>query len=330
MQLIECVPNISEGRNYSVIKKITENLSRHKNVAILNIDSGFTVNRTVFTLIGSPDNIFDAVFDLYKTASELIDMQKHSGSHPRIGAVDVCPFIPYREISINECIKLTDDFSEKIANKLNIPVYSYEYSEKKGSYRHKLEQIRKGEYEKLPIKIKESGWEPDFGLPQFNSKSGATVIGVRDFLIAYNINLDSRDLKTASEIASEIRESGNGKDKLQNIKAIGWYIEEFDCVQISTNITNFRETPIHVLWERVEKLAKTKKIKLNGSELVGLIPLEAITETGKYFGIKNNIKLKNEKEIIDTAIEKLGLNSKKRFNASDQIIEYKLSKNNIF
>ena len=346
-QIIECVPNFSEGRNQEVINEISEAISNTKGVHLLNVDPGQATNRTVMTFVGDPDSVISAAFNAIKAASEKIDMSKHSGEHPRFGATDVCPLIPVSNITFDELIPYAEKLAKKVSEELNIPIYLYEHAAREEKRRN-LANVRSGEYEGLNKKINSKEWKPDFG-SSFNKKSGATAIGVRDFLIAYNINLNTKSTRLANAIAFDVREKGRIKRKghpvigeivydkngnpdtipgsLKHVKAIGWYIEEFGIAQISMNLTNITETPIHTVFEEVVKKANARGASVTGSELVGLIPLKSMIDAGKYFLKKQNRSIGiPEEDIIKIAIESLGLNQVKTFDPNKNIIEYYLDK----
>lgn len=346
-QIIECVPNFSEGRNQEVINEISDVISNTKGVHLLNVDPGKATNRTVMTFVGNPDSVITAAFNAIKIASEKIDMSKHMGEHPRFGATDVCPLIPVSNISYDELIPYAQKLAKMVSEKLNIPIYLYEYAAKEDK-RKNLANVRSGEYEGLKEKISKKEWKPDYG-NIFNKKSGATAIGVRDFLIAYNINLNTKSTRLANAIAFDVREKGRIKRKghpvigeiiydnngnpesipgsLKHVKAIGWYIEEFGIAQISMNLTNITETSIHSVFEEVSSKAEKRGARVTGSELVGLIPLKSMVDAGKYFLKKQNRSIGiPEDDIINIAIESLGLNQVKEFNSKKNIIEYYLDK----
>ena len=346
-QIIECVPNFSEGRNQEVINEISEAISNTKGVHLLNVDPGQATNRTVMTFVGDPDSVISAAFNAIKAASEKIDMSKHSGEHPRFGATDVCPLIPVSNITFDELIPYAEKLAKKVSEELNISIYLYEHAAREDKRRN-LANVRSGEYEGLNKKINSKEWKPDFG-SSFNKKSGATAIGVRDFLIAYNINLNTKSTRLANAIAFDVREKGRIKRKghpvigeivydkngnpdtipgsLKHVKAIGWYIEEFGIAQISMNLTNITETPIHTVFEEVVKKANARGASVTGSELVGLIPLKSMIDAGKYFLKKQNRSIGiPEEDIIKIAIESLGLNQVKTFDPNKNIIEYYLDK----
>ncbi len=341
MKLVECVPNFSEGRNLDIIKSITDEIESVDGVKLLDVDPGKDTNRTVVTMVGTPDEVVEAAFKAIKRASELIDMSKQSGAHPRMGATDVCPFVPVKDITIEECNKLAEKLGERVGNELNIPVYLYEYSAKTED-RKNLANVRKGEYEALEERFKDDYWKPDFGKPVFNARSGATAIGVRDFLIAYNININSKDKKKAHDIAMSIREKGrakrdskgdivrdeNGKavkiaGLLNYCKAIGWYIDDYGVAQISMNLTNATKTAPHQAFDIVCDEANKRGLRVTGSELVGLIPKESILEAGRYFLKKQNKSIGiPEKDIIFIAVKSMGLDELSPFDPKKKIIEY--------
>ncbi|MDI6700122.1 MAG: glutamate formimidoyltransferase [bacterium] len=341
MKLVECVPNFSEGKDMNVIKQITDAIESVSGTILLDVDPGAATNRTVITFIGTPEAILESAFLAIKKGSELIDMSKHKGEHPRMGACDVCPFVPVSDISVKECVELAKKLGERVANELNIPVYLYEYAATEPK-RKSLANIREGEYEGLKEKIKDPLWKPDFGKAEFNPKSGATVIGVRDFLIAYNINLNTKDAKLATKIANVIREKGypkkdengkivkdeNGKTVyipglLKECRAIGWFVDDYNIAQISINLTNWKVTPPHVAYEKATEEANRIGVKVTGSELVGLIPKAALIEAGKYYLKKQNKSTGiPEKEILYIAIKSLGLDTLYPFEIEKKVIEY--------
>ena len=358
MKLVECVPNFSEGRDKSVIDAISKRIKSIEGVVLLDVDSGIDTNRTVMTMVGDPKSISNAAFEAIKVASDLIDMSKHHGSHSRIGATDVCPIIPISEISIKECIELSENLAKRVGEELNIPVFLYEKSAKDLN-RVNLANIRKGEYEGLAQKLNDIKWKPDFGPSTFNKKSGATVIGVRDFLIAYNINLNTTNVRIATDIAFEIREKGRSKRKpnlkspilldgeiirdkkgapikksglFKDVKAVGWYVDEFKCAQISINFNNYKKSTIHEVFDKVCELANERGVRVTGSELVGLIPLDAMLMAGTFFLSKqrssNGIP---ENDIINIVTQSLGLNDVTPFDPRKKIIEYAIKdkKNNL-
>ncbi len=322
-KIIECVPNFSEGKNIRIIKEITAAAESVKGVVLLNVDRGEDANRTVVTFAGDPDSVSEAAFRAIKRASELIDMSLHKGVHPRFGATDVCPLIPLSGITMEETVEYARKLAEKTGNELKIPVYCYEYAAF-SEQRKSLANCRSGGYEGLKEKIASEKWKPDFGPDIWSeriAKTGATAIGARKILIAYNINLNTKSANIAKSIASKVRESGNGG--LKNVKAIGWYIEEYGKAQVSMNLTDISVTPVHVVFEEVCKKAEEHGVSVTGSELVGLIPLQSMIDAGKYYLQKQNIPGQYfEEELIDKAIEYLGLDELSPFKPRDKIIEH--------
>lgn len=339
-KIVECVPNFSEGRDMGIIKAITDEIEKIQDVYLLDVDPGKETNRTVVTFVGSPEAVKIAAFNAIKKASELIDMRKHKGAHPRMGATDVCPFVPVKDVTMEDCVKIARELGEMVANELGIPVYLYEEAATKEERRN-LANIREGEYEGFYEKIKDPNWYPDFGKPEFNPKSGATVIGAREFLIAYNINLNTRNKKIANRIAQNLREKGKiVKDKegnkievpglLRAVKAIGWYIPEYGYAQISINLINYKITPLYKLYETACSLAEEEGVKVTGSELVGLIPREAIIETGKYYLRKQGLSSgMPERELVHISVLSVGLNQTSIFKPEEKIIEYRIKKENL-
>ena len=335
-QLIECVPNFSEGSDLSIIKQITNEIESVEGVRLLDVDPGKATNRTVVTFVGEPISVIEAAFRAIKKAAELIDMRKHTGEHPRMGATDVCPLIPVANISMEETAEWAKKLGERVGNELEIPVYLYEDAQKNPE-RKNLSIIRAGEYEGFSKKILLSEWAPDFGKAIFNAKSGATVIGARDFLVAYNINLNTTSTRRANAIAFDVRESGrkiqNEKGEeivqpgtLKSVKAIGWFIEEYGVAQISMNLTNVNITPIHIAFDEVCKKANERGVRVTGSELVGLIPLKSLLDAGRYFLEKQQRSVGvSEKELIHIAIKSLGLDELSEFIPEKKIIEYLLN-----
>jgi glutamate formiminotransferase/formiminotetrahydrofolate cyclodeaminase len=335
MRILECVPNFSEGRDDQVIRKIVDSIDSIKHVKVLHVDMGYAANRTVISFAGEPQAVIDAAFKAVQVASELIDMSKHTGVHPRLGATDVLPLIPISDISMDETVQLSYKLADRIGAELDIPVYCYEKSALKVG-REKLEAIRKGEYEGLPLKLMDPLWEPDFGHQAMNYKSGATILGARNFLVAYNITLDSISVEVAKAIAATVRESGrtyvddNGikvtePGLLPSVKAIGWYIDEYNKVQVSMNITDLEQTAVHTAYETVKKVAATYNTTILGSELIGLIPLKSLLAAGDYYvRRKFNLNDLTDTELIRLAIRKLGLEHLKPFNPEERIIEYLL------
>ena len=339
-KIVECVPNFSEGRNMKIIEEIANEIKDTKNVYLLDVDPGEATNRTVITFVGAPEAVAEAAFKAIKKASELIDMRAHKGAHPRMGATDVVPFVPVKGANMEDCVRLAEELGQRVGEELGIPVYLYEYAAKE-EYRRNLADIREGEYEALPEKLTDKKWKPDFGPAEWNenvAKTGATVIGARDFLIAYNVNLNTTDKKLANKVAKVIREKGYKKKmpdgtkqqipgRLKFVKAIGWYIDEYKRAQISINLTNFHETPLWKVFETAEEEANKIGLRVTGSEVVGLIPLEAVLDVGKHFLEKQGKSTAiPERDIVHEAILSLGLNEVAEFDPEEKIIEYKIEK----
>ena len=338
MQLIECVPNFSEGNDLNIIKQITDEIEKIEGVRLLNVDPGKATNRTVVTMVGEPARVIEAAFSAIKKAGELIDMSKHKGEHPRMGATDVCPLIPIANISMEETAKYAQQLAKRVGEELKIPVYLYEAAQP-NKERNNLSVIRAGEYEGFFKKIKEPKWKPDFGPAEFDAKRGGTVIGARDFLVAYNVNLNTTSTRRANAIAFDVREAGRNIEKdgkkinqpgtLKSVKAIGWFIEEYGVAQISMNLTNINITPVHIAFDEVCNKATARGIRVTGSELVGLIPLKAMTDAGKYFLEKQKRSTGvSEKELIKIAIKSMGLDELTPFKPEERIIEYMLNQKN--
>ena len=349
MKLIECVPNFSEGKDLAKVKAITDAIESVDGITLLDVDPGADTNRTVVTFVGNPDAVSEAAYLGIKMAAEVIDMSKHKGAHPRMGATDVCPFIPISNVSNEECIDLSKEIGQRVGEELSIPVYLYEHSAQTPE-RKSLPDIREGEYEGLAEKLKDIKWKPDFGPAKFNVAAGATVMGMRDFLIAYNINLNTKDHRLATDIAFEIRESGRSKRKpdsdspnlldgeiirnsdgspvkvpgmFKEVKCVGWYIDTFKRAQISINFNNYKVSSIHDVYDAACKLADERGIRVTGSELVGLIPLEAILMAGRHYLAKQRRTVGvPEEDIIQAAVQSLGLNDVTPFIAEEKIIEY--------
>jgi len=347
-QLIECVPNFSEGVDMDVIRRITEQLESVDGVKLLDVDPGKATNRTVVTFVGSPGQVVEAAFLAIKMASEIIDMSRHNGEHPRFGATDVCPLVPVAGISMEETVKYAHQLAERIGSELGIPVYCYEnaaLSEK----RKNLASVRSGEYEGLKEKLGNPDWKPDFGPSDFIPRTGAIAVGARDFLVAYNINLNTTSTRRANAIAFDVRERGRTKREgdpltgklvkdvhgkpvmipgsLKEVKAIGWFIEEYGVAQISMNLTNISITPVHVAFDEVCKKADARGIRVTGSELVGLVPLNAMLEAGSYF-LKKQRRSTGvaDSELIKIAVKSMGLDELGPFDPQEKIIEYQLNK----
>ncbi len=350
-QILECVPNFSEGRDMSIIKQITDQIESVEGVKLLDVDPGKATNRIVVTFVGNPDAVIQAAFLSIKKASEIIDMRKHKGAHPRMGATDVCPLVPISKITMEETIVYARKLAKKVGEELKIPVYCYEnaaFTEQ----RKNLANNRAGEYEGLEKKLADPHWKPDFGPTEFNARAGATNIGARDFLIAYNFNLNTTSIRRANAVAFDVREKGrikrennsltgkiikdkNGRSvytqgTLKSTKAIGWYIKEYGIAQISMNLTNINITPLHIAFDEVCKKANERGLRVTGSELVGLVPLKVMTDAGKYFLKKQKRSFGiSEQEIIKIAVKSLGLDDLKPFNPKEKIIEYLIEQDNI-
>ena len=341
MKLVECVPNFSEGRNREKISAITKEIKSTPQVNLLDVDPGESTNRTVVTFIGSPEGVKEAAFKAIKKAAEVLDMSKHKGAHSRMGATDVCPFVPVSGVTMEDCIQLAQELGERVAKELGIPVYLYEEAAQKPERRN-LSNIRTGEYEGLSEKLKDPEWAPDYGKPVFNPKAGATVIGAREFLIAYNINLNTRDRRLAHEIALNLRERGRAKrdrdgnivrdaegkaikipGKFKAVKAVGWYIEDYEIAQISINFINYKITPPHVVFDETIKEAEKIGLRVTGSELVGLIPKEALLMAGRHYLTKQGKSPGvPQEDLIKIAVSSLGLDDVAPFDPQKKIIEY--------
>jgi glutamate formiminotransferase/formiminotetrahydrofolate cyclodeaminase len=341
-KLIECVPNFSEGIDMTVIHQITAVIESVEGVRLLNVDPGKATNRTVVTFVGAPEAVIEAAFHAIKKAGELIDMSKHKGEHPRMGATDVCPLIPIANISMEETAAYATQLARRVGEQLGIPVYLYEAAQP-NKERSNLSVIRAGEYEGFAKKIQLPEWKPDFGPVAFDAKRGATVIGARDFLVAYNINLNTTSTRRANAVAFDIREAGrtkkeNGKNvldadgkpvvipgSLKCVKAIGWFIEEYGIAQISINLTNINVTPVHIAFDEACKKANERGLRVTGSELVGLIPLKSLLDAGRYFLEKQQRSTGvSEKELIKIAVKSLGLDELSSFKPEERIIEFML------
>ncbi len=345
-KLIECVPNFSEGRNSDVIRQITAAIESVEGISLLNVDPGASTNRTVVTFAGSPEAAVEAAFRGIQKAAELIDMRKHKGAHPRMGATDVCPFVPVSNVSWEEAIACAKQLGKRVGDELKIPVYLYEKAARDQS-RSNLSIIRSGEYEGFFEKIKEPVWKPDFGPTTFNEKSGATAIGAREFLVAYNVNLNTKAVRRATSVAFDVRENGRIKTEdgtpsgkpvldekgepvrvpgmLKHVKAIGWYVEEYGIAQVSMNLTNIEETPLHAAFDACNEAATKRGLRVTGSEVVGMLPKKCLVEAGKYFLRKQQwSEGASEEELIDIAIRSMGLSELKPFDPKEKIIEFKM------
>ena len=349
-QLIECVPNFSEGRDMNIIKQITDEIEKVEGVKLLDVDPGAATNRTVVTLVGTPDEVCEAAFQAVKKASQIIDMSKHKGEHPRMGATDVCPLVPVSNITMTETVEYARKLAKRIGEELEIPIYCYEnaaFTEE----RRNLATCRSGEYEGMAEKLTIPHWKPDFGPAKLNVKAGVTAVGARDFLVAFNVNLNTTSTRRANAIAFDVRERGrskregnpitgkivkdeNGKPvmipgSLKCVKGIGWFIEEYGIAQISMNLTNISITPVHIAFDETCKKAEARGIRVTGSELVGLIPLQAMLDAGKYFLRKQKRSLGiSQDELLKIAVKSMGLDDLKPFNPQERIIEFILQDEN--
>jgi glutamate formiminotransferase/formiminotetrahydrofolate cyclodeaminase len=345
-KLIECVPNFSEGRDQNVIRQITAAIEAADGASLLDVDPGASTNRTVVTFVGSPEAVVEAAFRGIKKAAELIDMRKQKGAHPRMGATDVCPFIPVSNVSWEEAIACANQLGKRVGEELKIPIYLYEKAAKNES-RSNLSIIRAGEYEGFFEKIRQPEWKPDFGPSIFNEKSGATAIGAREFLVAYNVNLNTKAVRRANAVAFDVREQGRVKTEdgtpsgklvldangepvripgmLKHVKAIGWYVEEYGIAQVSINLTNIEETPLHIAFDACSEAATKRGLRVTGSEIVGMVPKKCLVDAGKYFLCKQKwSEGASEEELIDVAIRSLGLSELKPFDPKEKVIELKI------
>ncbi len=345
-KLIECVPNFSEGRDLDVIRQITGTIESVDGVSLLDVDPGASTNRTVVTFVGGPEATVQAAFRAIQKAAELIDMRKHKGAHPRMGATDVCPFIPVSNVSWEEAIACAKQLGRRVGEELNIPVYLYEKAAKDKS-RANLSVIRAGEYEGFFEKIRQREWKPDFGPAVFNEKSGATVIGARDFLVAYNVNLNTKAVRRANSVAFDVREQGRVKTEdgtpsgkpvldangeavripgmLKHVKAIGWFVKEYGIAQVSMNLTNIEETPLHVAFDACVEAASKRGLRVTGSEIVGMVPKKCLVDAGRYFLRTQKWSAgASEEELIDMAVRSMGLSELKPFDPKEKVIEFKI------
>jgi glutamate formiminotransferase / formiminotetrahydrofolate cyclodeaminase len=345
-KLIECVPNFSEGRDENVIRLIADAIKSTDGVSLLDVDPGATTNRTVVTFVGSPESAVEAAFRGIKKAAELIDMRKQKGAHPRMGATDVCPFIPVSNVSWEEAIECANKLGKRVGEELAIPVYLYEKAARQKS-RSNLAVIRGGEYEGFAEKITKPEWRPDFGPAKFNQKAGATVIGAREFLVAYNVNLNTKSVRRANSVAFDVREQGRFKTEdgnpagkkildekgepvrepgmLKHVKAIGWFVKEYGIAQVSMNLTNIDETPLHIAFDACVESAIKRGLRVTGSEVVGMLPKKCLTDVGRYFLRKQKwSEGVSEEELIDIAVRSMGLSELKPFDPKEKVIELKI------
>src|SRR5213593_1580479 len=345
-KLIECVPNFSEGRELDVMRQITGTIESVDGVSLLDVDPGASTNRTVVTFVGGPEATVQAAFRAIQKAAELIDMRKHKGAHPRMGATDVCPFIPVSNVSWEEAIACAQQLGKRVGEELKIPVYLYEKAAKDKS-RSNLAAIRAGEYEGFSEKIRQPQWKPDFGLAKLNEKAGATAIGAREFLVAYNVNLNTKSVRRANSVAFDVREQGRFKTEdgtpsgkkvldakgkpvripgmLKHVKAIGWFVKEYGIAQVSMNLTNIEETPLHAAFDACSEAASKRGLRVTGSEIVGMVPKKCLTDAGRYFLRKQKwSEGVAEEELIDIAIRSMGLSELKHFDPKEKVIEFKI------
>ena len=347
-QLIECVPNFSEGRDLSIIKQITDQIEAVEGVKLLDVDPGQATNRTVVTFVGEPEPVMEAAVRAARKAADLIDMRKHSGAHPRFGAMDVCPLVPVAHITMDQTVAYAHKLAQRLGDEVGLTIYCYENAARKDD-RHNLAVVRAGEYEALAERLKDDHWKPDFGPAKFNARSGATAVGARDFLVAYNVNLNTTSTRWANAIAFDVREKGrkkregnpltgpvakdeHGKEiwipgSLKCVKGIGWFIKEYGVAQISMNLTNISTTPVHVAFDEVCRKADERGVRVTGSELVGLIPLKAMRDAGRYF-LKKQRRSTGvcDAELIKIAVKSLGLDDLYEFKPDEKIIEYAIAK----
>ncbi|MEW5842043.1 MAG: glutamate formimidoyltransferase [Bacteroidota bacterium] len=339
MKIIECVPNFSEGRNQETFEAIKESVAKVENAKLLSLEPDADYNRVVVTLAGDEEGILNATLSACREAAQNIDMRRHKGEHPRLGAIDVVPFVPVANVTTEECVKISEKFAELISKELKVPVYLYENAARKAD-RKSLSSIRQGEYEGLEAKLSDPNWAPDYGEAVFNPKLGAIVTGSRFFLIAYNVNIKSNDVKYSKEIGEILRESGYAKrdekgnvikvdgktvkvpGRLKEVKGMGVALEKYNITQVSMNLTNYNVTPMHVAFEEVKKEAARLGVEINGSEIVGLVPLESMLQAGRFY---SDGKETDEKKLVGLAIEKLGLSALHPFKPEEKIIEYLLN-----
>ncbi|MDX2206373.1 MAG: glutamate formimidoyltransferase [Gemmatimonadales bacterium] len=334
-RLLECVPNFSEGRDPAIIARITDAIAAVEGATLLNVDPGKATHRTVVTFVGEPEAVIEAAFRAIKVAGELIDMRRHHGEHPRMGATDVCPLIPVSGITMDEAAEFARRLGERVGRELDLPVYLYEAAQP-DTARKNLAVIRAGGYEALPDRIVTPQWRPDFGPAKFDAKRGATVIGARDFLIAYNVNLNTTSTRRANAIAFDVREAGRkvsnaaGEEVVQpgtlkGVKGIGWYIEEYGIAQVSMNLVDLAATPLHAAFDEVCRAAAARGIRVTGSELVGLVPLQSLLDAGRYFLEKQQRSTGvSERELVKIAVRTMGLDELASFNPDERVIEYLL------
>lgn len=325
-KIVECVPNFSEGRNEETIAAISRAIELTDGCTLLDVDAGRSTNRTVFTFVGDPDSVVEGALAAAGVAVEMIDMRKHSGEHPRFGAMDVCPFIPVAGVTMEECVEISKRFAKRAAEELNVPFYLYEAAADL-EYRRKLPDLRYGEYEGLAARLQDPKWLPDYGPKEFVPTWGITATGARNFLVAYNVNILGTP-NQAHRIALNLREAGRSDEepgRLAEVKGMGWFVAEYNMAQVTVNLLDFKVTPIHVLFEEVKKEATALNVGVAGSEIVGLVPLESLLMAADYYIEKENLFLYEEDQKIRLAVERLGLNSVTQFIPEDKIIEYRVA-----
>lgn len=345
-RILECVPNFSEGRDPEIIRRIADAMGSVDGAVVLHVDPGKATNRTVVTVAGAPDAVVESAFRGIAEAAALIDMRKHAGEHPRMGATDVCPLVPISGITMEAAAELACGLAERVGQELGIPTYLYEAAQPDPA-RRSLSVIREGEYEALEQKLRSPRWKPDYGPATFNARSGATVIGARDFLVAYNVNLNTTSTRRANAVAFDVREAGRPRREgdaltgkvmadaagaplmlpgtLKAVKAIGWFIDEYGVAQVSMNLTDLAVTPVHAAFDEVERAARDRGMRVTGSELVGLVPLKALLDAGRHYLRKQHRSLGvSERQLIHIAVRTLGLGEVGRFVPEERIIEYRL------
>lgn len=325
-KIVECVPNFSEGRNEETITAISRAIKGTQGCMLLDVDAGSSTNRTVYTFVGDPDSVIEGALAAARVGAELIDMRKHSGEHPRFGAMDVCPFVPVSGVTMDECVAISRNFAKRAAEELGLPFYLYEEAAEH-EYRSKLPDLRQGEYEGLAERLKGSRWRPDYGPTEFVPTWGITATGARNFLVAYNVNILGTP-NQAHRIALNLREAGRGEEepgRLGEVKGMGWYVKEYNMAQVTVNLLDCRVTPVHVLFEEVKREAEALNVGVAGSEIVGLVPLEPLLEAADYYIEKENLFIYEEDQKIRLAVERLGLNSVSQFNPQEKIIEYRVA-----
>ncbi len=345
MAIVECVPNFSEGRDQAVLEAIVAAIQSADGCQVLDVDPGAATNRTVVTIVGEPEAVLEGAFRGIAKAAQLIDMSKHRGAHPRMGATDVCPFVPVSDLSMDDCVELARRLGQRVGKELKIPVYLYEYAASRPE-RVNLADVRSGEYEALPEKLKKAEWKPDFGPASFNAHTGATAISAREFLLAYNVNLNTQDKSKASDIALDLREQGRAKrdekgeivrdgsgnavkvpGRFQHVKGVGWYIDEYKQAQISMNLTNYKVSALHDVFDAAREEAVKRGLRVTGSELVGLVPLEPMLMAGRHYLRKQGKSAGiPESEVVECAIRSMGMRDVAPFDPQEKIIEYRLAK----